>query len=70
MHLSRYMVSVSPLPQKIQEGECFFRIIASPSVNISTGSLSCISSVARSSLGMTILPSESIDLTIPVDFMV
>ena len=62
-------MSDSLLPQKMQEGECFFKMIASPSVKISTGSLSCISSVARSSLGMTILPRESMDLTIPVDFI-
>jgi len=54
----------------MQEGECFFRMMASPSVKISTGSLSCMSSVARSSFGITILPSESMDLTIPVDFMI
>ena len=53
----------------MQEGECFFKMMASPSVKISTGSLSCISSVARSSLGMTIRPRESMDLTIPVDFI-
>lgn len=53
----------------MQEGECFFRMMASPSVKISTGSLSCMSSVARNSFGMTILPRESMDLTIPVDFM-
>ena len=53
----------------MQEGECFFKMMASPSVKISTGSLSCMSSVARSSFGMTIRPRESIDLTIPVDFM-
>ena len=54
----------------MQEGECFFRMMASPSVKISTGSLSCMSSVALSSLGITILPRVSIERTIPVDFMV
>ena len=63
-------MSVSLLSQKMQEGECFFKMMVSPSVKISRGSFSCISSVALSSLGMTIRPSESIDLTIPVDFMV
>ena len=67
--LSLYNVSFSVSPQKMQAGWCFLRMIHSLSVKISTGSSMLMSSVLRSSLGMTILPSLSTCLTIPVDFM-
>lgn len=56
-------------PQKIQDGENFFKIILSSSTNISRGSFTLISKVLLNSIGITTLPNLSSFRTIPVDFI-
>lgn len=56
-------------PQKMQQGSYFLSMILSSSTKISSGSLALMSKVLRISIGRTILPSSSILLTIPVDFI-
>ena len=56
-------------PQNTQAGSYLRRMIFSLSVKISRPSFSSISSVRRSSMGITTLPRSSTFLTIPVDFI-
>jgi len=55
-------------PQNTQAFLHLVKIILSPSTKISRGSLIPIPKVRRISIGMTILPSSSTFLTIPVAF--
>jgi len=56
------------LPQKVQAGSYFLRIIFSPSTNISKGSFTSIPRVRLNSIGKTMRPRVSTFLTIPVAF--
>ena len=68
-NLSLKEIKFFELPQNMQFGSYFFRIIDEPSTYISKGSFSAISNLFLISLGITILPNSSTFLTIPVDFM-
>jgi len=67
--LSKESKSLS-LPQSIQLELDFFNTIEEPSTNISKGSFSEIPNLFLSSIGITILPSSSTFLVIPVDFTI
>ena len=74
-HLSQMILplkreALSILPQNIQAGSYFLRTIVSSLTKISTASRLARERFFRISMGKTILPSSSILLTIPVDFMI